>query len=308
LVLTLAAYDEEALMSDPTSLTHLQDISTALAGMVASVNASVVAIHSHRSRASGFVWRPGLVVTADEALADEGDITAIVPGGENVTARLIGRDPTTDIALLRIDRSDLPPAPIKATPVASGALAMVVGAEDGAPTAALGVVSRVAGPWRSLRGGAIDARIELGLAMRRRAEGGLALDAAGQALGMAVFGPRQRVLVIPAATIERVAAKLEQHGRISRGYLGLGLQQITLQGEEGTGVMVMSVDPQGPGAAAGLGQGDVLVTWNGEPIRSVPSLLRALGPESVDQTVTLGLRRSGEPREVSLRIGERPPH
>ena len=293
-------------MSDPASRIHLQDISTALADAVASVSSSIVAVHSHRSRSSGFVWRAGLIVTADEALADEGDITAIVSGGETVAARLIGRDPSTDIALLRVDHSDLPPAPIAATPAAVGTLTLVVGAEEGAPTAALGVVSRIAGPWQSLRGGAIDTRIELGLAMRGQAEGGLALDAAGQAFGMAVFGPRWRVLVIPTATIERVAPRLEQHGRISRGYLGLGLQQVTLQGEEGVGVMVMRVDPQGPGAAAGVRQGEVLVTWNGEPLRNVLSLLRVLGPESVGQTVALGLRRAGEAREITLTIGERP--
>ncbi|WP_046869489.1 S1C family serine protease [Microvirga massiliensis] len=293
-------------MSDPASSIHLQDISAALGSVVASVSSSIVAVHSHRSRSSGFVWRAGLIVTADEALADEGDIAAISPGDEPIAAHVIGRDPTTDIALLRLDRSDLPPAPIAAIPAAVGALALIVGAEEGAPTAALGIVSRVAGPWQSLRGGAIDARLELDLAMRGQAEGGLALNAAGQAFGMAVFGPRRRVLVIPGATIERVAAKLEQHGRISRGYLGLGLQQVTLQGEEGVGVMVMSVDLQGPGAAAGLRQGDVLMTWNGEPLRSVSSLLRALGPESVGQTVTLGLRRAGEAREISLTIGERP--
>ncbi len=139
---------------------------------------------------------------------------------------------------------------LEALPVAAGALAMAVGAEDGTPTAAVGVVSRAAGPWRSLRGGEIEARIELDLRLRRSAEGGPTLNAVGQAIGMAVFGPRRRVLVIPSATIERVAAKLENYGRIARGYIGLGLQPVALQGDGELGVMVMSVDPEGPGAAA----------------------------------------------------------
>ena len=157
-----------------------------------------------------------------------------------------------------------------------------------------------------MRGGEIDARIELDLRLRRSAEGGLVLDAAGRAVGMAVFGPRRRVLVIPAATIERVAAKLESHGRIPRGYLGLGLQPVAVEGGEGRGAMVMSVDPQGPGAAAGVRQGDILVTWDGAPLREVQPLLRSLGPDSVGRTVTLGLRRGGEAREVALTVGERP--
>jgi S1-C subfamily serine protease len=118
---------------------------------------------------SGFVWRPGLIVTADEALSEEGEFAVILSGGHTVPAQLVGRDPSTDVALLRVDRSDLRPVPLEAAPVPVGALAIAIAAEDGAPTAALGVVSRSAGPWRSLRGGEIDARIELDLRLRRGA-------------------------------------------------------------------------------------------------------------------------------------------
>jgi len=180
-----------------------------------------------------------------------------------------------------------------------------VGAEDGAPTAALGVVSHSIGPWWSLRGGEINARIELDLRMRQSAEGGLAIDGTGRAIGMTVFGPRRRVLVIPSGTIERVAARLEKHGHIPRGYLGLGFQLVAIEGG-GRGVMIMNLEPQGPGAKAGVHQGDIIVSWNGEPVRHVRSLLRALGPDSVGQTVTLGLRRGGETKNVALTIGERP--
>jgi S1-C subfamily serine protease len=160
--------------------------------------------------------------------------------------------------------------------------------------------------WRSMRGGEIDARIELDLSLRRHAEGGLALDASGQAFGMAVFGPRRRVLVIPAATIARVAAQIEAHGKVARGYLGLGLQPVRLDRDGGVGAMVMSVDGDGPGAKAGVRQGDVLQAWDGQPIGSVNALLRALGPASVGKTVALSLRRGGETRAIVLEIGERP--
>jgi S1-C subfamily serine protease len=292
-------------MTKPTPSAPMQDLSAALASLVAQAAPGLVSVHTGRWRSSGFVWRPGLIVTADEALPEEGELAVTFAGGDSVSARLAGRDPSTDVALLRVDRSDPPPASLAASAVATGAVAIAVGAEDGAPTAAFGVVSRVAGPWRSLRGGEIDARIELDLRLRQSAEGGLALDAAGQAIGMVVFGPRRRVLVIPSATIELVAAKLESDGRIPRGYLGLGLQSVALEGD-GSGAMVMSVDPQGPGAAVGVHQGDIIVAWNGEPIRQVQSLLRALGPDSVGQMVTLGLRRGGETRQVPLTIAERP--
>ncbi|MDI3308391.1 MAG: S1C family serine protease [Acetobacteraceae bacterium] len=283
----------------------LQSLSAALSGLVAGVARSVVAIHSHRARSSGFVWRPGLIVTADEALAEEGEIAVTLPGGDKAAARLVGRDPATDIALLRVEAAGLEPAVLDTTAVKPGTLALAVGSQEGSPVAALGLVSLAGPPWRSLRGGEISARIELSLALRRQAEGGLALDAAGRGFGMAVFGPRRRVLVIPTATIERVATTLEAHGRIPRGYLGLGLQAVRLEGA-GLGAMVMSVDPKGPGAAAGLLQGDIVVAWDGRPVESIQMLLRALGPESVGSIVTLSLQRAGRPAQARLTIGERP--
>jgi S1-C subfamily serine protease len=292
-------------MAQSTQLSQVQDLSAAFARLIGIAAPSIVSIESTRLRSSGFCWRPGLIVTAEETLSEEGDLSVTLPSGESLAARLIGRDHTTDIALLRVDRSDLPSMPLETKPVPVGALALAVGAEGGAPTAAMGVVSRSIGPWWSLRGGEINARIELDLRMPQGAEGGLAIDATGRAIGMTVFGPRRRVLVIPSATIERVAARLEKHGHIPRGYLGLGFQLVAIA-DGGRGIMIMNVEPQGPGAKAGVHQGDIIVTWNREPILHVRSLLRALGPDSVGQTVTLGLRRGGETRNVALTIAERP--
>ena len=201
-------------MTDYAPVAHL---SAALADLVAKAAPSVVSVHSHRSQSTGFVWRPGLVVTADEALSEDGEITVEVPGGISVPARLIGRDPTTDVALLRVDRTDLPPLRLTPTELVVGALAISVGSIEGSPVAAFGVVSRAGGPWRSLRGGEIDARVELDLRLRRSAEGGIALDMSGAAFGMVVFGPWRRVLVIPAPTIERVADKLASHAAAAGG-------------------------------------------------------------------------------------------
>jgi S1-C subfamily serine protease len=287
-------------MTDPTILASF---SSALAGVVAHAAPSIVSVHSHRSRASGFVWKPGLVVTADEALAEEGEISIKLADGTTRPGSIVGRDHTTDIALLRFDAKDI--APIKLSPEvpALGSLSIVVAAERGAPAAALGTTSLVGGRWRSLRGGEIDARIELDVRLRHSHQGGLALDASGEAIGMAVEGAR-RVLVIPTATIERVAARLETHGRIARGYLGVGLQPVKL--DDGVGAMVMSVDKTGPSAAAGIRQGDVIVGWNDEKLSGVRSLLRSLGPDSVGSVVDVAIRRGGEPVRVKLTIGERP--
>jgi S1-C subfamily serine protease len=289
-------------MTDPT-VAILSSFSSALAGIVAGAAPAIVSVHSHRSRASGFVWKPGLVVTADEALAEEGEVSIILADGTTRTASIAGRDHTTDVALLRFDAKEI--APVKFSPDIPrlGSLSVVVAAERGVPAAALGAVSLVGGRWRSLRGGEIDARIELDVRLHHSHQGGLALNASGEAFGMAVEGAR-RVLVIPAATIERVAGRLETHGRIARGYLGVGLQPVKL--DDGVGAMVMSVDNRGPSAAAGIRQGDVIVGWNDEKISGVRSLLRALGPESVGSVVDVAIRRGGEPVRCKLTIGERP--
>lgn len=286
------------------SASVLQACSSALCDLVAGAT-SVVAVHSHRSRSSGFIWRPGLIVTADDALAENGDIAVVTRDGRTLPATLAGRDPTTDVTLLRVEHADLPPAALSSDPLRAAALVIVAGAQDAAPAAALGVVSVVAGPWQSMRGGKIDARIELDVSLRRSSEGGLVLDAGGRGIGMAVSGARGRVLVIPAVTIDRVAARLDRDGRIGRGYLGLGLQPVR-RPDGGGGAMVMSVSPQGPGHAAGIRQGDVLVAVDGQPIRSVPALMRTLGTESIGTSRRLSISRAGEGLEVSLIVAERP--
>jgi S1-C subfamily serine protease len=288
-------------MTDPTILPAL---SAALAEIVARTKSAIVSVHSHRSRASGFVWKPGLIVTADEALADEGEVSVKLADGTTLPATIAGRDHTTDVALLRIDVSDkIVPVALSSAVPDLGSLSIVVAAENGAPTAALGAVSLVGGRWRSMRGGEIDARIELDVRLRASHEGGLVLNASGEAIGMAVEGVR-RILVIPGATIARIAGRLESHGRIARGYLGVGLQPVKL--DDGVGVMVMGVDKSGPAAAAGVRQGDVIVGWNDQPIAGMRSLMRALGPESVGTVVDLAIRRAGEPLRIKLTIGERP--
>jgi S1-C subfamily serine protease len=285
--------------------TEIENVSTALEGIVVGLAPSIVSVISHRMQASGFVWRPGLIVTSDEGLAEEGDVHVLLPSGERVAAQIAGRDPSTAVALLKVEGSNLRPVTLAAAIPLPGGLVVAVGAEAGAPTAAFGMVSVSRGSWQSMRGGEIDARVELDARLRRTAEGGLAVNATGQAFGMTVFGPRRRVLVIPSVTIGRVAAKLETHGRILRGYLGLGLQPVTVEGG-GSGIMVMSVDPKGPGAAANIHQGDVLVSCDGKPVSKLQPLLRSLGPDSVGKLLTIELRRGGQLQQTKLQIGERP--
>jgi S1-C subfamily serine protease len=288
-------------MAEPNAV--LSSFSSAIAGVAAGAAPAIVSVHSRRSRASGFVWKPGFAITADETLSDEGEVAIQLADGTTRAATIAGRDHTTDIALLKVDTTGLTPVKFATAVPALGSLALVVAAQRGHPSASLGIVSLAAGGWRSLRGGEIDSRIELDVHLPHSYQGSLALDASGEAIGMAVLGPR-RVLVIPAATIARVAPKLETHGRIARGYLGVGLQPVKL--DDGIGAMVMSVDKSGPSVAAGIRQGDVIVGWNDEALSGVRSLVRSLGPDSVGTTVDVAIRRGGEPVKLKVTIGERP--
>ncbi len=292
-------------MSDPLPFS-LEALSSALSGAVAALAPSVVSVHSRRSLSSGFLWRPGLIVTSDEALAEEGEVAVTFPGGERRPATIAGRDASTDVALLRVGVEGNGTVAFTPQLPRTGELVLTVGARDGEALSGLGIVASAGPAWRSMRGGAIDARIELSLLLPRQAEGSLVLDASGRAFGMAVRGPRRRTLVIPATTVERAASGLEKDGRIPRGYLGLGLQPVRADADGALAAMIMSVDKNGPGASAGCRQGDLIVSWDGRPLAGIGALLRSLGPDSVGKPLSLGLLRGGEPVLATLTIGERP--
>lgn len=289
-------------MTEPNFLANM---SSMIVETAASVSPSIVEIASHQSLASGFVWRAGLIITADESLADEGQVLVEFADGTERTASVVGRDPSTDVALLRVDGADAPSAVLSQEPLRPGTLVVIAAAAESAPLVSFASAIAVGPAWRSMRGGKIDARIELDMKLRDRAEGGLAITGDGKAIGMVVRGPRGRTLVIPSATIEAAAGLLLEHGEVRRGYLGLGLHQVIATGG-GQGAMVMSVDPDGPGAVGGLLQGDIILRWNGETVPSVNALVRTLDHQSIGQSVSLGIRRAGVDVEATITIGTRP--
>jgi S1-C subfamily serine protease len=279
----------------------LTDLSAALSALTAETARKVVTVHGRqRVDSSGIIVKPGLVVTAEEALEWDDDIEVTLPDETRVSATLAGRDPSTDVALLRVEGASAG-AWTPATGLATGALTLAVGRGDHGAIAALGVASEIGGRWESLRGGVLDRRIRLNLRLESRLEGGAVVDAAGGIVGMAALGPRQRPIVIPIETVTRVADELAASGSIARGYLGVGLHPTR---EEG--VIVVSVDADGPAKAAGIVLGDVLTEWDGEKIASVEQIFGRLGPGSVGKTVALGIARGGQPVRVDLEIGQRP--
>jgi S1-C subfamily serine protease len=303
-------------MPDPSAGFSLNEISDLTADLLDGVAPRLVTIHGRRrGTSSGFLWRPGLVVTAEEALEADEDVTVTRPDGSQGTASLIGRDPSTDIALLRIEEQSLEEIAFYPTDgVRAGHLILAAGRQPEGLSAALGIVALAGGPWRSLRGGHIDRRIHLDHRLDFQSEGGVALDTSGRIIGMTVLGPRGRVLVIPSETIERVAPQLLDKGRVARGYLGLGLQPVRIDKAsadaaglaESRGLIVISVDEEGPGQTAGIRQGDILIRWNADALPSVRRVYTLLGPESVGQSVDLGIVRAGAHMTLAVEIKERP--
>ncbi len=285
------------------------------ARLVGRAAAGIVAVHGGGRRStSGIHWRPGIIVTAEEVLERDENIKVTLAGGRVVEAALAGRDPTTDVAVLRFQPDGFAVAQTAdAASLRAGHVVLAVGNHQGAPVASLGIVAVAGGTWHSQRGGAIDSLIRLDMALSPAAEGGALVDTQGRVVGMAVLGPRRRVLAIPTLTIDRVVDQLLAKGHVFRGYLGAGLQPVRLgrppadaqASGSGRGILVVSLDPDGPAARSGLLVGDIVTAWNAQPVDRVREVMRALGPDSVGQGIDLGLVRGGAAMTLRIVVGER---
>lgn len=292
----------------------LAQFSDHAAQIVERVAGSVVAVHGGgRWSSSGIHWRPGIIVTAEEVLERDDDIALTLPGGRRVAATLAGRDPTTDVAVLRFEPEGSAVAETTdAGSLRAGHVVLAIGSHDGAPLASLGIVAFAGGAWQSMRGGTIDNLVRLDLALDPGAEGCALVDPRGRVLGMVVSGPLRRVLAIPSSTIDRAVDQLVARGYVGRGYLGAGLQHARLGRQANgasnaeQGILIVNIDPEGPAASAGLLVGDVLTAWNAQPITRVGQVMRLLGPESIGSTIDLQLLRGGAPATLKIVIGERP--
>ena len=291
----------------------LEQFSDAVAARATAVQGAVAAIRLSESRyLSATLWGPDAAVASEQSLPRGDEFELVVAGGAVVKAKLAGRDPGTNIAALRLER------PIdfsrfeNAEPKA-GAIALAFGADGaGGVRARLGIVN-IAGPeWASSHGGRIDRYIVLDLSLARAEEGGPVLAAKGARLGISTFGPRGRVLVIPAATVERVLPALLEHGRIARGWLGVGLHPVAvpdaLRGAAGqsSGAMVMSIAADGPAAKAGIVAGDIVLTVNGAPARGMRRIAAELASGSIGRTAEVRLIRGGAVLSLQVTIEARP--
>jgi S1-C subfamily serine protease len=297
-------------MTDQADL--LVQFSNALAARAEAAKNAVVAIRlAHGRHITGTVWGSQIVVASEQSLPRTDDFELVVAGGATVAARTAGRDPSTNIALLR------PAQPIAAPSLSSGeartgALALAIGADGtGGASARLGLVNLAGAEWHSSRGGLIDRRIVLDLGLAGREEGGPVFDAAGGCFGMSTFGPRRQVIIIPTTTIERIAPLLAKDGRIARGWLGVALQAVAVPdalretADQSSGMMVMSVVEGGPASQAGIVAGDIILSVDGTSTHRLRKIARHFGAESIGRKAELRLIRSGKVIAVEATIAER---
>jgi S1-C subfamily serine protease len=272
---------------------------------------SAVRISSHR-HLTGVLWAPDAVVSSEQSLPIREDFEVVLPGGVIAPAKTAGRDPGTNLAVLRLERSISISQPQTAQ-AHVGELVLAYGSDgNGGIRARLGAVNATGPEWHSQAGGRIDARIVLDIQLWRAEEGGPIFNAAGELLGMSTYGARGEVLVIPTATIARVAPILLREGSVARGWLGLALQPVAVPsalsqaaGQE-SGMMVMSVAENGPGAAAGLLAGDIVLTIDGVPAVRMRRVAGQLDADSIGRTVEVRLIRGGSVIAVQAVIGKPP--
>jgi S1-C subfamily serine protease len=257
-------------------------------------------------------WRPDIVVASEQSLPRKDDFEIVAAGGSVLMAKVAGRDPATNIAILRLAEQIASPS-ISAGEAHTGAIALAIGADGtGGPSARLGLVNLAGAEWHSSRGGLIDRRIVLDVSLARREEGGPVFDAAGACLGMSTFGPRGQVIAIPTATIERIVPLLLKNGRIARGWLGVALQAVAVPdalretADRSSGLMVMSVVEDGPAAQAGIVAGDIILSVDGTSTHRFRKIARLFGPDSIGRKADLRLIRSGTVMTVQTTIAERP--
>ncbi len=291
----------------------LNELSRAMADAVERIGASLVQVNGRpRQAASGVVFGENLVVTADHVVEREEDLTVATHDGRSIAATFAGRDPASDLAVLRVEGLNLTPATVAGS-VRVGQLALAVGRPyDDGPMASLGIVSAVGGPLRTGRGAMLERYIRTDAIPYPGFSGGPLVGAGGEVLGILTTGLVSGVtLAIPAPVAWGIAEALATTGRIRRGFLGISSQPVPLPEAvrsgrtQRTGLLVVRVEEESPAARSGLLLGDLLLSMDGEALADTSDLQVLLTGNRVGTHVPAEVLRAGVLQTVSLEIGEK---
>ncbi|MFZ1401559.1 MAG: trypsin-like peptidase domain-containing protein [Anaerolineae bacterium] len=297
----------------------LQDFSDALALTVEKTGPAVVRVEARRRLpATGIVWSAaGVIVTAHHVVEQDDHVGIGLHDGRTLSARLLGRDPTTDVAVLQaqIGQGQLPlTVPTWADPadLRVGHLALALGRPGQRVLATFGIVSALGEGWRTPAGGEVDHYLQSDVVMLPGFSGGPLVDAAGHIIGMNTSAMLRGVsLTIPAPTLRRVVETILSHGHVRRGYLGVSAQAARLpallaqQLQQESGLLLGSVEADGPADKAGLFMGDTLISLDNQPVRHLDDLMALLTGERVGRPLPARIVRGGQVQTLDVVIGER---
>jgi S1-C subfamily serine protease len=329
---------------------NLKQFSDALADVVENAAKGIVRVEGRRRLpATGFVWAENTIITAHHVVERSEDLRVGLPNGETVSAELIGRDPSTDIAVLRANTGDIA-LPYSGEGLRVGNLVLAIGRPGSSVQATLGVVSAIGGnfdedsDWNARmqrrtekmerraekmarRWGADPSRFQFsvgGAGLRSEGaiqtdvvmypgfSGGPLVDASGMVRGLNTSAiSRGASLTVPVGTIQRVASTLVEHGRMRRGFLGIGAQTIRLQESvangigQDVGLLIVSVESGSPAEQGRLYVGDILVALDGQSVNHVDELLALLAGDRVGKSVTVNVIRGGQLQQAEVTIAEK---
>jgi len=296
----------------------LETLSNDFAAAAEAVGSSVAAIYGRRwMPSSGIQWRKGFIVTAHHSIRREEDIAVVAAGGKSFKANLAGRDPSTDLAILKVsEESALPLPSFGDGGLKLGHVVLALGRSRGSNlVASAGIVGGISGEWEPRRGARVDQHIRLSLELYPGFSGGPLVNAQGKVVGINTRGlSRGRAVTIPLATVNRIVDELIEKGHIAKPYLGLAMQPVAVPesllgkvpGAGNSAVLVVHVEPAGPADKAGVLLGDVVVELQGKPVEDTGDIQQLLGSAKIGDTVAATVLRGGAPVKLSIMLADRP--
>jgi S1-C subfamily serine protease len=295
----------------------LETISNEFAAAAEQAGGSVVAVHARRwMPTSGIEWKKGVIVTAHHGIKRDEEIKVRLADGKVVTGKLAGRDPSTDLAVLRLDEGAAHAAKLgDSTALKLGHLVLALGrTRRGDLVASSGIVGGISGEWKSRPGGRLDQHIRLDLALYPGFSGGPLANLRGEIVGVNTRGlSRGRAVTVPVRTVNRVIDELLEKGHIARPYLGIAMQPVALpenvRGQVGSearaGLMIMHVESGGPAEKAGVLLGDVVVAVAGKPVESVETIQELISNAKIGDSISTQVYRGGQVNPVTITLGEK---
>jgi S1-C subfamily serine protease len=297
----------------------LDAYSRVVTSVAEAVSPSVVRIQVENERGrggsgSGFIFTPdGFILTNSHVVHGAQKITVWTPDSGNFKAQLIGEDQDTDLALLRMDAPELRSVKLgDSRRIRVGQLVVAIGNPYGFQyTVTAGVVSALGRSLRSQSGRLIEDVIQTDAALNPGNSGGPLVNSAGEVVGVntATILPAQGLcFAISINTAQYIASKLIRHGKVQRSYIGVQAQTASLNRtiarhyelKAATGALVLTAEPGSPAALAGLQEGDVIISLDGEPVEGVDVLHRLLGEERIGVTTSMAVLRGS--RRLELKV------